>query len=396
MQLRRDPILTQPALIPIAGNFDRKPRYLDRDVTTVGRARGSDLCLEANEISTLHCVLYRTLDGYRIRDCNSRCGTKVNGESIKSQTLHDGDIVNMGPFSFEFHVPPALFPKEGAKLDPAKIEHWKRSRRRLAKLALRLRKRAAGGFSREHDWLHKAQLLKDKIRSYDQRLSELEGAETELAQERNQIAKQVEEHRRHVQRLEGELAQRLAQAEEDIRRKWQEFQQRCQAEEARLQVTAGRVADPMAVDQALGQLRREAEVDRQRVRDFEAQLTRQQDFLQREQQEFSTMKEQWVKAQTKSSVAVEEQQAMLAQQEAAVRAQKAELMRMMGELKKMQDDLRKQPRADLSALQAELDRVHKDNAELRGMVQQLRPIHWRKQRRSASPDERPARGVGAT
>ena len=63
MQPRRAVTLNQPALIPIAGNFDRKPRSLDRDVTTVGRARGSDLCLEANEISVLHCVIYRTADG---------------------------------------------------------------------------------------------------------------------------------------------------------------------------------------------------------------------------------------------------------------------------------------------------------------------------------------------
>src|ERR1700722_14079239 len=140
MPHRREAILNAPALILVAGNADRKPRSLDRDVTTVGRARGSDLCLEANEISTLHCVLYRTVDGYRIRDCSSRCGTRINGESIKSQTLHDGDIVNLGPFSFEFHMPPALFPKDSGKLDPIKVEHLKKSRKKLARIALRLRK----------------------------------------------------------------------------------------------------------------------------------------------------------------------------------------------------------------------------------------------------------------
>src|SRR5881275_3184085 len=109
MQHRRDVILHTPALILIAGNFDRKPRSLDREVTAIGRARGADLCLEANEISTLHCIIYRTAEGYRIRDCNSRCGTRINGETIKSSVLRDSDIVNIGPFSFEFRVPPALF-----------------------------------------------------------------------------------------------------------------------------------------------------------------------------------------------------------------------------------------------------------------------------------------------
>src|SRR5207253_3097689 len=59
MNSRRAANLSQPALIPIAGSHDHKPRSLDRDVTTIGRARGNDLCLEANEISTLHCVIYR-------------------------------------------------------------------------------------------------------------------------------------------------------------------------------------------------------------------------------------------------------------------------------------------------------------------------------------------------
>src|SRR4051794_31825760 len=83
MQSRRQPNPNQPALVPIAGNCDRKPRSIEREVTTIGRARGTDLCLEANEISTLHCILYRTAEGYRIRDCNSRCGTRINGGSIK-------------------------------------------------------------------------------------------------------------------------------------------------------------------------------------------------------------------------------------------------------------------------------------------------------------------------
>src|SRR5215216_3741592 len=113
MKSRHTNIPNQPALVPIAGNYDRKPRSLDREVTTVGRARGTDLCLESNEISTLHCIIYRTADGYRIRDCNSRCGTRINGEAIKTAALRDTDIINLGPFSFEFRLPTALFANNG-------------------------------------------------------------------------------------------------------------------------------------------------------------------------------------------------------------------------------------------------------------------------------------------
>jgi pSer/pThr/pTyr-binding forkhead associated (FHA) protein len=367
MQHRRDVVLNTPALILVAGNADRKPRSLDRDVTTIGRARGTDLCLEANEISTLHCIIYRTAEGYRIRDCNSRSGTRVNGDSIKNGRLHNGDIVNVGLFSFEFRLPTALFPSDGLKVDPIQVEHWKRSRRKLAQRALKLRKRLIQGSASvsEQDWLHKAQLLKDKIRSYDQRFRELEEAEKELTEEREQLERQAEAQRQHVQAMEGRLAAQLSKADEEIHERWQQFQQRCQAEELRANRRATDIREPGEVED------RETEQLRQHLRDIEVQLTRQQEQLLGEQEEFTTMKEQWVKAQSKSSGALEDQQAALAQQEASVRAQKAELTRMMGELKKMQEDLRKQAKADVRSLQDDLERVKSENAELRAGLDEI-------------------------
>ncbi len=368
MQQRHDFILNAPALILVAGNADRKPRSLDRDVTTIGRARGSDLCLEANEISTLHCIIYRTAEGYRIRDCNSRSGTRVNGDSVKTGMLHDSDIVNIGLFSFEFRVPTALFPNDGVKVDPVQVEHWKHSRRKLAMMALKLRKRVTQGSAsvNEQDWLHKAHLLKDKIRSYDQRLRELEEAEKELTDEREQLARDTESQFQRVQAVEGQLAAQLVKAEEEIHARWQEFQQRCQAEELRANRIGRDIREPGEV------VERETDQLRRHLRDIEGQLTRQQEQLLREQEEFTTMKEQWVKAQSKSSEALEDQQSALSQQELAVRAQKAELTRMMGELKKMQEDLRKQARADVRAIQDDLERVKSENAELRAALDEIR------------------------
>lgn len=373
MQTRRDVVSTSPALIPIAGNFDRKPRTLERDVTTIGRARGSDLCLEANEISTLHCIIYRGPDGFRIRDCNSRCGTRVNGANIKSGKLNDCDIVNLGPFSFEFRLPAALFPADTAKADPARVERWKTSRRKLAQMALKLRKRLrqGGGTSRDSDSSQKNHVLKERIRVYDQRLRELEEAEHELTQEREELNRAREDHQKRVQKVEGEMAGQLAKTDEEIRERWQEFQQRCQAEESRAReaaAAANRATPPpeapaaAAVDEDLEELRRH-------VHEFEKQLTRQQDQLQREQVEFTNMKDQWVRSQSKSAEALKEQQAVLVQQENAVRAHKAELARMMAELKKLQEELRKQAKGDLRGLQDELAKVQAENAELRTLLE---------------------------
>jgi pSer/pThr/pTyr-binding forkhead associated (FHA) protein len=347
MQTRRNATLNQPVLIPIAGNYDRKPRSLDREVTTVGRARGSDLCLEANEISTLHCILYRTAEGYRIRDCNSRCGTRINGESVKTGLLHDGDIINVGPFSFEFHMPAALFPNESARLDPLRVERWKESRRRLAQLALKMRKRLQGTSPREQEWAQKGHLLKEKIRCYDQRLGELEAAEEELAEERRQLAQETESHRGHVQTVEQQLADRLAQADQEVHQRWQEFQQRCQAEEAR--IANASPAQPAAPAE---------HVERELLRELEEQYQRRHEQLQRDQQEFATMKEQWVSDQNKLSAGMQEEQVALAQK-------KADLVRMMGDLKKLQESLSKQAKLDGRAAHEEVERLRRENAELR-------------------------------
>jgi pSer/pThr/pTyr-binding forkhead associated (FHA) protein len=346
MQSTRTNIPNQPSLLPIAGNYDRKPRSLDREVTTVGRARGNDLCLEAKEVSTVHCLIYRTSEGYRIRDCNSRCGTRVNGEAIKTAMLHDADIINLGPFSFEFRMPPALFP-DAVRLDPLKVKHWADSRRRLAERALDLRKQLRGGTPREQEWAQKAHLLKEKIRSYDQRLGELEAAEEELTGERAALAKETEKHREHVQAVEHQLARQLAEADREIHERWQEFQQRCQAEEARLP-TARPAGAETPTDPH----------ERERLRELEEQHRQRHEQLQREQQEFTAMKDQWAQDQDKAS-------ATLADQNAGLVQKKAELMRMMGDLKKMQEDLRKQAKPDVRALQDELDRLHLENAELR-------------------------------
>ena len=371
MYHRREAIATQAVLIPVAGHYDKKPRSLDREVTAIGRARGADLCLEANEISTLHCLIFRTAEGFRIRDCNSRCGTRINGESIKSALLRDADIVNIGPFSFEFHVPASLFPKEGARPDPAKIEHWKLSRARFAQIALKLRKRLTGKSPRETEWAQKAHLLKEKIRCYDQRLGDLEEAEKELADERTQLAKERDAHHGHVQKIETELATRLAQADEEIHQRWQEFQRRCQqAQTAAANGPAALERTPSVQSRPLEQ---DDEHQRERLRQLEEQLTRQEQQLLREQQEFTTMKDQWVQDQAKSAAAGEDRQAALAQQEAGLRAQKAELVRMMGDLKKMQEDLRQKARPDIKALHDEIERLAHENQELRGALEQQAP-----------------------
>src|SRR5476651_8338 len=106
MNNRRDVNLAnQAALVPLFGGTDKKPRPLDRDVVTIGRARGCDIALVAADISTLHCLVYRSAEGFKVRDRGSRTGTRVNGDLPRSKALADGDVLQLGPFSFSVKIP---------------------------------------------------------------------------------------------------------------------------------------------------------------------------------------------------------------------------------------------------------------------------------------------------
>jgi pSer/pThr/pTyr-binding forkhead associated (FHA) protein len=128
----------QAALVPLHAAAEQRGRTLDRDVILIGRARGADIGLDAPDVSSLHCVVWKTSVGYQIRDCGSRAGTHVNGELVKESFLHDGDVLQVGRFSFRVALP-ASPPK--AALREARSKHLERSRRNLTRLALALRRR---------------------------------------------------------------------------------------------------------------------------------------------------------------------------------------------------------------------------------------------------------------
>jgi pSer/pThr/pTyr-binding forkhead associated (FHA) protein len=67
-----------------------------KPVTTVGRALDNDIVLEASDISRHHARLELADEQIRIVDLNSTNGTRVNGKSIRSQSVRAGDEVAFG------------------------------------------------------------------------------------------------------------------------------------------------------------------------------------------------------------------------------------------------------------------------------------------------------------
>jgi pSer/pThr/pTyr-binding forkhead associated (FHA) protein len=86
---------------PLRFKFTNGPQngvefLLRKSVTTLGRALDNDIVLESSEVSRHHARIDLQSDGMRIIDLNSTNGTRVNGKSVRSQTINAGDEVTLG------------------------------------------------------------------------------------------------------------------------------------------------------------------------------------------------------------------------------------------------------------------------------------------------------------
>ena len=68
---------------------------IEHPVTRIGRAFENDLMLEYPQISRLHAELRFGPGYYEIIDLESTGGTFVNGNKIKNQKLHKGDVITL-------------------------------------------------------------------------------------------------------------------------------------------------------------------------------------------------------------------------------------------------------------------------------------------------------------
>jgi chromosome segregation ATPase len=214
---------TRPALVLLYGSTTKKHRTLDREVLVIGRARGCDLGLEAPDISSVHCIIMRGVAGFSLRDCQSRAGTKLNGNAVRESPLHDGDVLQIGPFSFRAHLP-ASHRVAPVVPNQSRLHHVEHSRRNLAHIALQQRKllqlqravKAAGDQECEQkEQLGKqASALKARIRDCDQRVRTIEDAERDLSRDRETFEKEQAGFRARVQQSEQDLGRRQQELQE--------------------------------------------------------------------------------------------------------------------------------------------------------------------------------------
>jgi len=200
---------TVPVLVLLFGSHGRNAWPLQREVVALGRAHGCDIQLDAPDVSSLHCVIWRSEYGLELRDCGSRSGTLLNGEPASQTHLHDGDVLQIGSFSFRVHVPAMLTRDSGPD---ARLERLQRSRRHLVQLALTFRRRCHAAQvllapdAATFDLNRKASGLRNCFQAYQQRIRQLEQAERELVRDRESFEEEKQAHEELVRQAKEVLA----------------------------------------------------------------------------------------------------------------------------------------------------------------------------------------------
>jgi pSer/pThr/pTyr-binding forkhead associated (FHA) protein len=328
----------QPALIVTYGNTTRKHRPLDRDMLVIGQNRSCDVGLVSPEVGPVHCILHRCPDGWRIRDCGSRCGTRVNGKVVHEARLCDGDAIQIGPFSFQAHLPgtshaPAI---PIALATETVLPHLERSRRNLAKMALRLRQRLQGERRtlRQHSTQSNDALL-EKQRELAARAARLEQEERASAAARA----------RHEQEVAA-FQQRAAELKKQL------------ADEEKVLETSG-----SALALANEMEARRLNEWRQQLEQYAEQLEQTRQHLIAEETRLDGLKERIAREQQELQERQVAQRQMMGQAEAGLREQREALTRMMAELKRLHQEVRARDEATVQLLRQQ-------NEELRATLAQ--------------------------
>lgn len=75
---------------------------LESKPMTIGRHGDNTIVVADEGVSRHHCVVEYVDEEVIVRDLESRNGTKVNGEEIKTKVLAEGDIIQVGQTRFRF------------------------------------------------------------------------------------------------------------------------------------------------------------------------------------------------------------------------------------------------------------------------------------------------------
>lgn len=299
---------SKPTLIVVYGATRRKYRPLVGDVVLVGRGPCCDIGLVSPEVAPVHALIARQRTGWTIRDCSGRA-TRVNGASVSNAPLRNGDVIQIGTFSFEAHLPPEAtpsvpvaalpvaalpavpLPRRPERDEPGSptavltraCERLQASRRRLVELALSMRSRLREQVAQGKEQARQAQdlgVMERRLRQAHQEQMARQAQMREQEQALVQRAEELDAYARHLRREQERAprAERVAPAPtvEAVR-------QPIEAETTRLRGELQQERDQLTAREA--QLQRRMAETEARVAELHRLLGREREHLERQREQ---------------------------------------------------------------------------------------------------------------
>jgi adenylate cyclase len=91
-------------LVPLGGGI---PIVLDKKNLLVGRANECDVVLPLRTVSSQHCRLILHEGYWRVKDLDSRNGTRVNNVKVDEHVVEPGDMIALANHKFELRYSPS-------------------------------------------------------------------------------------------------------------------------------------------------------------------------------------------------------------------------------------------------------------------------------------------------
>jgi len=102
-RLDREMFETDTGILVIESGPKSGSRYaLDSESISIGREKDSDIFLDDVTVSRQHAVIKRNGSNYTVSDVGSLNGTYLNANSVNSEELADGDVLQVGRFKLVF------------------------------------------------------------------------------------------------------------------------------------------------------------------------------------------------------------------------------------------------------------------------------------------------------
>src|SRR5580765_4915002 len=94
----------QPALELVSGTGKGRVYELAEAKLSIGRADDNNIVIQSEAVSRYHAFIEHTADGFAIFDNKSKNGVLVNGIKVDSCPLQEGDVIQVGNFTFRFRA----------------------------------------------------------------------------------------------------------------------------------------------------------------------------------------------------------------------------------------------------------------------------------------------------